>query len=134
MLEHHPNLKIALRIAGKLSTAFLLGVIYYIIVTLKPFGFEGFKCYIRETTGLLCPGCGITHMFVDLIHFRFADAFHDNPVMFIIGPLVIIEVIYIMWLFETKRPLPKWNMIAIYVYVGVLIIFMILRNLPAFTG
>lgn len=41
-------------------------------------------CLFHDSTGLLCPGCGLSRMFLALFRFDFVSAFYHNPAMFII--------------------------------------------------
>jgi hypothetical protein len=45
-------------------------------------------CIFYDTTGLPCPGCGLTRSFVCLAHGRLAEAFRWHP----LGPLVFLVV------------------------------------------
>lgn len=128
-MSDHRKSKVALRIAIKIAIAILVGVIYYLLITYTPFSP---KCYIRELTGLKCPGCGITHMFVDMFHLNFKQAFFDNAMVFIMWPFILAEIIYVLWLHEVKRDLPKWNSIVLYIYYGLLLGFMVVRNIFGF--
>ena len=47
-------------------------------------------CPIKALTGLNCPGCGITRMFVALFHGDIYQAFRYNPLVFIELPIIAI--------------------------------------------
>ena len=47
-------------------------------------------CLFYEITGLKCPGCGISRMFVSLAKLDFAAAFKFNPFALITGPFVLL--------------------------------------------
>ena len=63
--------------------AVLLG--YYIFVRLTGLAIP---CLFHEITGLKCPGCGITHMMLNIAQLRFKDAFFCNPLMFVLFPMI----------------------------------------------
>lgn len=50
-------------------------------------------CIITLITGESCPGCGITRAFIDILQFDFVCAYHSNPLIFIVLPIVIYAVV-----------------------------------------
>jgi len=93
-------------------------------------GFYPF-CLFHRVTGLLCPGCGCLRATHELLHGNLAMAFRLNPLYVIALPLII----YALWRSVTAR---KRNQIAIPPHpwtiwgcMTVIILFGILRNLPA---
>ena len=102
-----------------------LGVIYYFIVKYTSFGIP---CLFHEITGLKCPGCGLSHMFIDLFHFRFKEAFNDNQLMFFLWPFTFGEILYIRYLTSAGRDLPRLNKLFLYSAVGIAMIYCIIRN------
>ena len=42
------------------------------------------SCPFRSLTGLRCPGCGVTHLVLNLIRGRFFAAFSCNPIVFVL--------------------------------------------------
>lgn len=89
----------------------------------------GIPCPFRMITGWLCPGCGITHMLIALIHLDFHTAYLENPFLLLTFPFLIGEIIYQRYLQLTKQVNPQWNQVLLWLYVIALIIFGILRNL-----
>ena len=80
----------------KIYTAILsVGLIYLLWI-----GLTGLKipCLYLLTTGLQCPGCGITRMLLSLLCLDFAAAFSFNPVVFVL-----------FWI---------WNLIALFCFIG----------------
>lgn len=72
-------------------------------------------CPFRLLTGLLCPGCGLTHAFVHLTHGDLGLAFDHHP----FGPLVYaVFVVTVGWavLHRWVRPMPDalrlWRLTA----------------------
>jgi len=103
----------------------LAGIGYYVFIRITG---TTIHCTIRSVTGYLCPTCGITHMFMNLFEFKFAEAFRCNPFMFITWPLIGAEILYIFYVGGNNRELPKWNYIVLYIYIGLLISYGIIRN------
>ncbi len=104
---------------------FMAGVAYYIFVTVTPFSY---KCYIHELFGIDCPVCGTTRMMLSLAHFRFSEAFNYNQYIFITLPYIIYEIIYLFYLNESKKPAGKINRVILYLWVILLFIFGVVRN------
>ena len=105
-----------------------LGFIYIIIYRLT--GFAIF-CPFRKITGLQCPGCGISRMCLGIINFDFYYAFKSNCLLFCLSPIATILYIRHQYRYirynetETK----KWESVLIYITIGLLIFFGILRNI-----
>lgn len=85
-------------------------------------------CPIKATTGLDCPGCGITRMFVALFHGNIYQAFRYNPLIFIELPIIFILII----LYKFKKEYRKVINIIFIVNLIVTIVYGILRNIPMF--
>ena len=85
------------------------------------------KCPFYLLTGLYCPGCGITRMFLSLFQFRFYQAFRYNPFVFLclVGYLVYKLIPY-------KIPV-KYKPLFINSLLIFTILFGILRNIPLFS-
>jgi len=41
------------------------------------------QCVFKQATGLDCPGCGTTRALHALVHGRFGEALHFNPLLFV---------------------------------------------------
>lgn len=102
------------------------GALYYLIAAFTPFGLP---CLFKLATGFDCPSCGITHMFIDLAHLRFRDAFNDNQYAFFAWLPTVIESLYIRYMYSAKKKLPKGNYIFAYILCGGAFAFGILRNI-----
>jgi len=90
------------------------------------------ECALHQTTGLLCPGCGMLRALHQLTHGNFAAAWGLNPFVVALLPVGFwLGTRELIWLSIGKRlpgivtrPIFGWALVA-----G-LIIFGILRNLP----
>ncbi|MBO4636122.1 MAG: DUF2752 domain-containing protein [Clostridiales bacterium] len=110
-------------------TVLLLGIAYLIWLRITGLGIP---CPIRSITGWLCPGCGITTLFVRLFQGDIKGAFDANPFIFCTGPLLIAilmtnEYIVLTPSRDHKRLKLILEIVCI-VYVIALIVFGILRN------
>lgn len=110
--------------------AILLGIgfAYYLLIQFTPFHLF---CLFQRITKLACPGCGITHFLVRLLHFDIPGAVQENVavagLILLWGPLLFIRVIWHpKWLQKNGR----FERILAYICVVLLLLFGILRNLP----
>ncbi len=78
----------------------LVGILQLLLVGLTGYGIP---CVFRLVTGLLCPGCGMTHACLDLLRLDFAGAWHDNPLSLTALP-VLLAWLVVQW--GRKR----WNL------------------------
>lgn len=98
-------------------------------------GMGGYLCPIYAITGLYCPACGGTRMFLLLITGHFASAFRMNPPLFMLTPILLYLVgAQILRLLAGREIVPTllpktWMVI---VFVSVLFLYGILRNIPGF--
>jgi hypothetical protein len=85
-------------------------------------------CLFHKITGLNCPGCGATRALHELLHGHVVAAFHDNALLVLALP-VLAGLAVRRWCGE-KSPLnipAKW----LWVFLGVMVVFTVWRNLPA---
>lgn len=108
----------------------VLFLIYNIFFPNVPFA----SCFIYETFGVYCPGCGCTRAFFALLNFDLINSlFHNSAVLygFIILVLYLTTQTIDRVLKHSKYIMPYSNL---YLYIGIfiLIINCILKNLLAF--
>lgn len=65
----------------------------------------GIPCILHATTGLNCPLCGSTRMAAALLRGDLNAAWHFNPVVLVLGPLIGLAVGYqvLAWALEALR-------------------------------
>jgi len=91
-------------------------------------------CQFYLVTGLYCPGCGATRASYQLLHGNFIAALHDNA-LFVIS-LMALAVRGVWFL---KRRIYRQSVRffippgALWTLLVVALIFVVLRNLPAFS-
>lgn len=108
----------------------LILVLYYIIYKIFHIGVP---CIFNYITGLYCPGCGLTRMCISILKLDFYQAFRYNPFVFVLLVLTIIYLIikFILLRFKNiKISIPQY---VYYIIIVLAIIFMILRNIDAFS-
>lgn len=105
-----------------------IGFVYYIITQLTPFRIP---CLFQTVTGLACPGCGISHFCIRLLHLDFLGAARENLAIACLLPIWLIFLgIYVIWRpkwLTQKSPLTN---IILWGSIVLLLLFGILRNLP----
>lgn len=92
-------------------------------------------CVFHRITGLWCPGCGITRMFIRLFRLDIYGAFRSNPLLFITLPLLaaaIIRRLYTLKKYGDRRK-DKWIEKCLIAYVVILIAYGVLRNIEFFS-
>jgi hypothetical protein len=90
------------------------------------------SCVFHDLTGLYCPGCGITRALHALVHFDLQRAFAMNAFFVLSLPLLAAMALQA----TTRRALLPAALQRIVFdgrwWIGALLIFGLLRNLPAF--
>lgn len=91
-------------------------------------------CIFHKLTGFYCPGCGISRMSLSLLQLNLYKAFHYNSgVMIILPILIILFVRFILFYIRgEKKKTSKLYQIVVIIMLIWLIIFGVLRNIPAF--
>ena len=115
----------------KLYKVFILLFIFIFYFVFGHFTHIYIPCVFHMITGLLCPGCGVSRMIISIFHGDFVSAYYYNRLIFISSPIFIILFIdYVIKTIMNKKPLyMKIPNIVYYIYLVLLIIFMILRNI-----
>lgn len=121
-------MKLRLRKTAILYISLLFGGIVYALVC-SWLGF-GIPCIIRKTTGLLCPGCGVSRMCIALLKFDFQTAFDANPMVLVLSPflLAILTDVTVRYIKTGSTQTKGWSTVLVYVIVVVLLVFGIIRN------
>ena len=128
MQRTDPDYKTRLR-KTVIKYSIILGVALAYLVFVLCTGIR-IPCLFFELTGLQCPGCGITRMFVSLARLDFAAAFSYNQAVFLTGPFLLAYLICseIKFVRFGDRRLGRWEGF-LWIELFVLIAFGVLRNL-----
>ncbi|MFB6720290.1 DUF2752 domain-containing protein [Kribbella sp. NPDC056345] len=99
----------------------------------------GIPCILHATTGLNCPLCGSTRMAAALLRGDLNAAWHYNPVVLVLGPLIGLAVGYqlLAWALDALRlvRLPRLTMSPrvvdwlVKAVIALLIVYGVARNL-----
>lgn len=115
----------------KIIRAFLLLLFLIVYLLLGNYFHLYIDCPIKKITGLYCPGCGITRMFLSILKLDFYQAFRYNPLLFITLPVFAFFIINSI--LTQKEPL--YNKVSNKIWIAVIILFIsygVLRNIPYF--
>lgn len=110
----------------------IIGFAYYLFVK---FTGLGIPCVFNLATGLQCPGCGISRMFVSLASLDFKTAFGYNAFVMVVGPIAAIFVLrhYIIYVLKGNQKSSRLETVLLIIALVLAIAFGILRNIPAFS-
>lgn len=92
-------------------------------------------CMFYKVTGFYCPGCGVTRMCLSLMKGDLIRAFHYNMGIMICLPILVWIGFQemISYVKEGKRKKKRRNEILLWLMLGGLLLFGVLRNLPSFS-
>jgi hypothetical protein len=91
-------------------------------------------CQFHALTGLYCPGCGATRAAYQLLHGNFLMALHDNALF--VTSLVFLAARGVWYLKRQRSHQPVRYFlppVALWVFLVVALVFVVFRNLPAFS-
>ena len=108
------------------------GICYGAVVSKIGFGIP---CLFRLITGLQCPGCGITHMALCLMHGDLSGAFHANAMVLTLLPVggILAAKVTLRYLKTGNRQLTRWENRTVIGMIVLLIGFGVVRNLEFFS-
>ena len=94
----------------------------------------GIPCPIYALTGLYCPGCGVSRFCLALLQLDLYAALRSNPALFFLLPVGIAVAVpsAVRYIRTGKQGPARWQTVLVWVMIAVLLVFGVLRNLPAF--
>lgn len=95
-----------------------LGVVTTPLLMLAVALWMGFvTCPMRVTTGVPCPGCGLTRAMLALLSGDLAEALHWHPLVFLLTPILVFTIGRAMLIGAGflrpdawKVPMPQWGL------------------------
>ncbi|MEY3013000.1 MAG: hypothetical protein RIT45_1735 [Pseudomonadota bacterium] len=84
-------------------------------------------CFHRLTTGIPCPGCGLTRGFVALLHGHLEAALHFNPLTPVVFGWMAVWWVVAVGALAAGRAIPPTPRPLLRVAFGVLLSFWVLR-------
>lgn len=104
-----------------------VGIIYFIWLKL---GGVAVPCAFRLITGYKCPGCGITHVVMNLARLDFRGAFACNQAVCIFSVVwVVYGVCYFTFLRKNEKADRLVNTVLVNTTLVALILFGVARNI-----
>ncbi len=90
----------------------------------------GIVCAFRVSTGLYCPGCGISTLCIALLRLKFHQAWDANPFLLAISPiLAILAMVYAVdYVKYGSHTVGKGENLLYYFLLLLSVIWFILRN------
>ena len=125
------NLSMRRGIAGAGAAAF--GAIAWLLWRFPPASSRFYpRCPVYENFHIYCPGCGGTRAVSALLHGRLMEAFHLNPLVVLLLPLVLAfaAVAWFRAIRDTEFRWPDVHEIWVKVALAAAIAFMVIRNFP----
>lgn len=116
------------RVLRCLAIFFGIGIAYAVFVSITGIGIP---CVFHEVTGLDCPSCGISRMFIALFALNIPAAFAYNPVILCLLPVWLVFIIRYIFLYITKEK-KKFDIAEnciVAISSVILVLFGIVRNL-----
>lgn len=116
----------------KAAVYLLVGLAYYVFVRLTGWGIP---CVFSLLTGILCPGCGISRMFMALLRLDFYAAFRYNALIFCALPFVLIFGIrhWLRWVKTGSNDTDRLEKALVMIAAVLTIAFWIMRNMEQFS-
>lgn len=126
MMDRHQLFRLR-SLLTKVGIVLLIGIAYALFVRFTGWGIP---CVFHLITGKLCPGCGVSRMFLALLELDFARAASHNILVLLLLPFALILFIYKSWRYikngdRTMFLAEKIFYITAFVFA---VIFFILRN------
>lgn len=87
-------------------------------------------CPFRLLTGFLCPGCGVSHLCLALLHVDFMAAWTANPGLFLLLPLLLLFLLHraVCYVLRGSSPLSRRESVLVWLMVIWLLLWGVIRN------
>ena len=110
----------------------LLGIAYVIFIKITGWMIP---CPIKLVTGNYCPGCGVSRMLLALLRMDFEAAYHANPLLFFLFPVILLYGLVkgIQFVKTGKEQQSRVEQIGIFLVCIVTIAFWVMRNTEKFS-
>ena len=115
----------------KATIYLLLGLAYYAFVRITGWGIP---CLFSLATGIVCPGCGISRMFIALLQLDFRAAFGYNALVLCALPFVLIFGFrhWLRWVKTGNSEMDGLEKVLVLIAAALTIAFWIMRNMEEY--
>ncbi len=115
------------RVLIKAALILIAGLCYALFVMSTGWGIP---CVFYLVTHKLCPGCGITRMFLALLQWDFLSAARYNLLVLCLLPFALFLCLFKLWQYVKKGSveMPTWEKVLYCIAVGLCLVFFVLRN------
>ena len=120
--------RLRLRIILKNAAGILLaGTLYVAVFRLLGFGIP---CVFRRFTGLLCPGCGMSHALAAVSSGHFRQAMEYNALSLTLLPAFILFVIYraLRYVKTGSEEFRVPELLFLFLCIGICVFYFVTRN------
>ena len=123
--------KRAIKLLSGLAVLLALGLGYAIFVNLTGIAIP---CIIHKITGLYCPGCGISRMFLYLLNGDIASAASSNIAVFVLLPVFLYLAITESYKYirHNSSDYSVMQYVMLILSLVVLLVFGVVRNIFAY--
>ncbi len=133
--ERAEKAKKAKRYTAITTTVALIAAVALVLIVNPTGGGKGILpgCILYELTGIKCTTCGATRAVYCFFTFDFANALKYHALFTVTSPLMVYFYLgYFVNSVAGRRiiPMPKYKDWNLYALFGVLLVFMLVRNLP----
>lgn len=127
-MRSDPQKQRSRKLAATLAGLVILGLGYALFVRLSGFAIP---CIFNRVTGLLCPGCGVTRMCMNLLSGDLTAAWSSNPAIMGMLPLTVAVGCDVGCRYVASGTLQphKWANVLVWIMICTLLVFGIVRNI-----
>lgn len=111
--------------------AFIVGILVLNSIVYVLTGY-GIPCVFRLVTGFKCPGCGLTHAYLELFKGNIHGAMEYNIMSVTMMPVLGLFLFYkgIILLKTGEVKIKKWENVFLIICAIIIVLFFIYRNIP----
>ncbi len=115
------------------ESALIIGILVVNSIVYALTGY-GIPCLFRLFTGFKCPGCGLTHAYLELLKGNLKGAMEYNILSVTMIPVLGIFLLYkgIVLVRTGNTKMKLWENIFLIICAGIIMAFFLYRNIPEF--
>ena len=117
----------------KIEKKYIICIFLSVFLSLLFFLFVPYECPFHEYFHIWCAGCGGTRMIKSIFHLDFYQAFRYNPFLFVILIFGLCYFLIMIFIYRKKNVFVIPSFQTCIIFIVLLIIYMILRNISIFS-